>query len=109
MLAARTRRQLATAVLDEAVSVAGDPDATVVERVIARQAAHHVRGDLETPGQPATVQCLLIRGLEKLGDPAAAYQVATAALAELPADDQVGENRREILTGMRVQAVSLLG
>ena len=43
------------------------------------------------------MQCALIRGLEKLGDPAAAYQVATAALAELPADDQGGKDRREIL------------
>ena len=96
-LAARTRRQLAAVVLEEAVRVARDPDATLVERVIARQAAHHVRGDLESRGQLTTVQGALIRGLEKLGDPAAAYQVATAALAELPAADQGGEDRREIL------------
>ena len=83
--------------LEEAVSIARDPDATLVERVIARQAAHHVRGDLDTRGQLTTVQCALIRGLEKLGDPAAAYQVATAALAELPADDHGGEERSEIL------------
>jgi hypothetical protein len=96
-LAARVRRQLAAGVLQEAVSVAGNPDATLVERVIARQAAHHVRGDLDAPGQLTTAQCALIRGLEKLGDPAAAYQVATEALAELPADDHDGEDRREIL------------
>jgi Tetratricopeptide repeat len=96
-LAARTRRQLAVVVLEEAVSVAGDPDATLVERVIARQAAHHVRGDLEMRDKLTKVQCMLIRGLEKLGDPAAAYQVATEALVELPADDQGGEDRREIL------------
>ena len=83
--------------LEEAVNVAGDPDATLVERVIARQAAHHVRGDLDARGQLTTVQCALIRGLERLGDPAAAYQVATEALAELPADDQGGQDRREIL------------
>jgi len=96
-LAARTRRQLAAVVLEEAVGIARDPDATLVERVIARQAAHHVRGDLDARGQLTTVQCALIRGLERLGDPAAAYQVATAALAELPADEQDGEDRREIL------------
>jgi hypothetical protein len=96
-LAARTRHQLAAVVLDEAVSVAGDPDATLVERVIARQAAHHVRGDLDTRGQLTQVQCALIRGLGKLGDQAAAYQVATEALAGLPADDRGGEDRREIL------------
>ena len=96
-LAARTRRQLAALVLDEAVSIARDPDAALVERVIARQAAHHVRGDLEARGQLTTVQCMLIRGLETLGDPAAAYEVAKAALAELPADDQGGKDRREIL------------
>ena len=50
-LAARTRRQLAAVVLEEAVNVARDPDATLVERVIARQAAHHVRGDLDARGQ----------------------------------------------------------
>jgi hypothetical protein len=88
---------LAAVVLDEAVGVAREPDATLVERVIARQAAHHVRGDLETRGKLTAVQCALIRGLEKLADPAAAYQVATEALAELPAGDEGGEDRREIL------------
>ena len=96
-LAVRTRRQLAAVVLEEAVSVARDPDATLVERVIARQAAHHVRGDLDRRGQLTTVQCALIRGLEKLGDPAAAYQVTAEALGGLPADDHDGEDRREIL------------
>jgi hypothetical protein len=99
-LAARARRQLAAVVLEEAVSVARDPDATLVERVIARQAAHHVRGDLDARGQLTTVQCMLIRGLEKLGDPVAAYQVATAALDGLPADDDGGEDRWEILTAV---------
>ena len=96
-LAARTRRQLAALMLDEAVSIARDPDAGLVERVITRQAAHHVRGDLEARGQLTTVQCMLIRSLETLSDPAAAYEVAKAALAELPADDQGGKDRREIL------------
>jgi hypothetical protein len=96
-LAVRTRRQLAAVVLEEAVGIARDPDATLVERVIARQAAHHVRGDLERRGQLTQVQCALIHGLERLGDPAAAYQVAAEALAGLPADEQGGGDRRELL------------
>ncbi|MGA2827145.1 MAG: hypothetical protein ABSF03_13615 [Streptosporangiaceae bacterium] len=32
------------------------------------------------------MQCLLIRGLEQLVDPEAAYHVAAAALAALPRD-----------------------
>ena len=96
-LTAHARRQLAAAVLEEAASAAEDPDVTLVERVIAGQAAHHIRGDLDARGQLTTVQCMLIRGLEELGDPAAAFQIATAALAELPANDQDGQDRREIL------------
>jgi tetratricopeptide (TPR) repeat protein len=99
-LAARTRCQLAAIVLEEAISIGRDPDATLVEQVIALQAAHRVRSDLDARGQLTQVQCALIRGLEKLGDPAAAYQVAATALAELPADEQGGEGRREILTAV---------
>jgi hypothetical protein len=69
-----------------------------VERVIAGQAVHHIRGDLEASSKLTGVECALIQDLEKRGDPTAAYQVATAALAELPADDQSGDDRREILT-----------
>jgi len=43
------------------------------------------------------VQCLLIRGLEQLGDPEAAYQVAAAALAELPRDTQTDPQRADLL------------
>ena len=97
-LAAHTRSRLAAVVLEEAVSIAADPSATLVERVIARQAAHHVRRDLNDRGQLTTVQCMLIRGLEKLADPEAAYRVATTALAELPpGDHQNDHDRREIL------------
>lgn len=96
-LADRTRRQLAAAVLEEAVRVAADPGATLVERVIARQAAHNVRGYVDAHDQLTTVQCTLIRGLVALGDPAAASQVATEAAAGLPADEQGGQYRREIL------------
>jgi Tetratricopeptide repeat len=96
-LAARTRRQLAAIVLDEAVNVARNPDATLVERVIARQAAHHVRADLGDRGELTKVQVMLIRGLERLSDPAAAYDVARAALAELPAGGHDSKERAELL------------
>ena len=43
------------------------------------------------------MQCLLIRGLEQLGDPEAAYQVAAAALAELPRDTQTDPQRADLL------------
>lgn len=53
VLPAAARRDLAAAVLGEAIGLAADPDAGLLERVIARQAAHHVRGDLPTaPGWP---------------------------------------------------------
>jgi hypothetical protein len=99
-LATATRHQLAAAVLEEAVNVVRDSDATLVELVIARQAAHHVRSDLDARGQLTQMQLALIRGLERLGDPAAASQVATEALAGLPADEEGGQNRREILNAM---------
>ena len=82
-LSAATKRRLAGAVLAGAIKIAKNPETGVVERLIARQAAHHVRGDLDDRSGLTGVQCALIRGLEKLGDPAAAYDVAIAALAEL--------------------------
>jgi hypothetical protein len=95
-LTAHARHQLAAVVLEEAASAAGDPDVTLVERTIAEQAAHYVRGDLDERGQLTAVQCALIRGLEELGDPAAAFEIAAAARAELPADDQDSQDRLEL-------------
>ena len=96
-LSAATRRELAAAVLGEAIKIAKDPGAGLVERVIARQAAHRVRADLDDRSGLAGVQCALIRGLERLGDPAAAYDVATAALAELPQAGRGAGERQELL------------
>jgi tetratricopeptide (TPR) repeat protein len=76
------RQRLAAVVLAEAGALAADADAGLVERVVARQAAHHVRGDLADRTGLVGVQLGLIRGLESLGDPAAAYDVAATALAE---------------------------
>jgi hypothetical protein len=95
-----TRPGLAAAVLDEAIKIAKDSQAGLVERVIARQAAHHVRADLDDRNGLVGVQCALIRGLEKLGDAAAAYGVATEALAELPPAAQGTGERQELLMAM---------
>ena len=97
LLAASVRRALAAAVLAEAASIARDPDATLTERAVARLAAHRIRADLDPSAELTTVQCLLIRGLEQLGDPEAAYQVAAAALAELPRDTQTDPQRADLL------------
>ena len=56
-----------------------------MDKVVAWQAAHRVRADLQDRAQLTGVQCQLVHGLEDLDDPAAAYQVAATALAEYPA------------------------
>ena len=97
LLAASTRRALAAGVLQEAAGIARDPDATLIERTVARLAAHRIRADLAPSAELTKVQCLLIRGLEQLGDPEAAYQVAAAALAELPRNPQTVPQRADLL------------
>jgi hypothetical protein len=95
------RQQMAAAVLGVATALAGDPSAGLVDLVVARQAVHHVRGDLADRSGLPRVQIALIRSLEKLGDRGAAYDVATAALAELkdlPPEDQDTGQRQELLT-----------
>jgi hypothetical protein len=102
-LPADDRQALAAAVLGEAAQLAADPGAGLVERVVARRAVHHVRGDLAGHGELAGVQLGLIRGLETLGDRAAAYQVATTALAEmdaLPPAAQAAGQRQELITAV---------
>ena len=96
-LSDRTRLQLATVVLEEAISIGHDPDAALVERTAARLAAHRVRADLDPRGGLADVQYLLICDLEQLSDLAAAREVAATALAELQDDDQTSTQRIELL------------
>jgi hypothetical protein len=94
------RHKLAAVVLGEAAALAADSEAGLVERVVARQAAHHVRGDLADRSGLTGVQIGLIRGLEALGDPGAAYQVATEALADLdalPVAAQHAGQRQELM------------
>ena len=97
LLAISEKRALAAAVLHEAVRIARDPDATLIERTVARLAAHRIRGDLAPSAELTKVQCLLIRGLVQLGDVEAAYQVAATALAELPRDPQTAPQRADLL------------
>ena len=86
---ARQRAGLAAAALEAAGRIGADPGAGLVDRVVARQAVHWVRGDLDPAlrGQLPAVQRALIRGLEALGDFEAAWQVAGQALAETSAGD----------------------
>ena len=56
------------------------------------------------------VQCLLIRGLERLGDLEAAREVAEAALAELPGDALAAQPERDLLTAaLRVAGTRTAG
>ena len=100
-LAILDKQALAKVILQEAAGIARDADATLVERTVARFAAHRIRGDLapsaELREQLAEVQCLLIRGLEQLGDSEAAYQIAATALSELSRDGHTAPLRMKLL------------
>jgi hypothetical protein len=92
VLAANKRHRLAEIVLNAALEIGNDPRAGLVDKVVAWQAAHRVRADLQDRAQLPGVQCQLLYGLEDLGDPAAAFQVAETALAEYLAS-QPGRQR----------------
>jgi tetratricopeptide (TPR) repeat protein len=96
VLSAGTRRALAAAVLDEAVSVAADPAAGLVDRVVALQAAHRVRTDLGGKRELLQTQREVVAGLEELGDIAAACRIAGEALAGVPPGDQTRYERDEL-------------
>jgi hypothetical protein len=106
LLPVADRQKVAAVVLGEAAGLAADASAGLVDRVVARQAAHHVRGDLADRGGLPRVQIGLIRGLEKLGDPGAAYEVAAAALAELeelpPAARDAGQRQELLMAALRL-------
>ncbi len=93
VLASSKRGTMADIVLDKAVEIGGDPAVGLVDKVVAWQAAHRVRADLQHRGQLMGVQCQLVHGLEDLDDPAAAYQVAAAAIAEYLAN---GPSQRQM-------------
>jgi tetratricopeptide (TPR) repeat protein len=83
-LAVAERRALATVLLEEALAIVGDPGCGLIDRVAAAQAAHRVRGDLAVKDMLPRVQRELAAGLEELGEPAAARDIAVTALAEWP-------------------------
>lgn len=83
-LTAADRQALADAFLREALTLAQDPAAGLIERVAALRAAHHVRRDLPTRDRLVRAQVELVTALEALGDIATALQVATEALAGWP-------------------------
>ena len=83
-----TRRAMAAAFLDEALTLAQDPQPSLIDKVAALRAAHQVRHDLPAAGQLPQAQCELVAALEALGDHAAALKVADEALAEWPSGDE---------------------
>jgi len=87
VLTASKRRAMAEIVLDTALEIGDDPGAGLVDKVVAWQAAHRVRADLQNHAQLVGMQRQLVHGLENLDDPSAAYQVATEALAESLANE----------------------
>lgn len=97
LLSVAERRALAAVVLGEAGRLASDTKATLVHRTVARLAAHRVRADLDPSADLTRVQCMLIRGLEQLGDPQAACHIADTALAELPRTEQTTAQRADLL------------
>ena len=64
-------RAMATAVLDEALHIAADPERSLIEAMAAAQAAHQVRHDLIASSELPVVQRQLVAALERLGEPAA--------------------------------------
>ena len=83
-LAVAERRMLAAALLEEALAIAADPGCGLLDRVAAAQAAHRVRRDVAGTDLLPRVQRELAAGLEELGEPAAARDIAVTALAEWP-------------------------
>jgi tetratricopeptide (TPR) repeat protein len=84
-LTARDRHDMAAALLSEALAIAKIPVTSLIEKVIALQAAHRVRVDLPARGRELPqAQCELVSALEVVGDYAAARQVATEALIGCP-------------------------
>ena len=82
ILASSERRRTADAIFNVALEIGRDPRAGLVEKIVAWQAAHHIRADLSSHEKLAEMQCRLVHSLEEIGDSHAAYLVAEAALTE---------------------------
>ena len=87
-LADRRRREMAAAVLQEALDIDADPAEGVVGRIVAGRAAQRIRADLPEKCLGGLVQVLraLVADLEAVGDVAEAAEGAATALATC-ADD----------------------
>ena len=90
-LAVRDRQAMAAVLLDEALRITADQGCGLVERMAAAQAAHRVRADLADRSALPGVQRELTAALEALGEPAAALEVAAAALEDWPPGGSVGD------------------
>jgi hypothetical protein len=75
---------MAAGALEAAISLTADPGTSVMEKVVAVQAAHRVRGDLEDRGSLPAVQCDLVESLEALDDLTAACEVAKQLWVNIP-------------------------
>ena len=90
-LAVRDRQAMAAVLLEEALRITTGRGCRLVERMAAAQAAHRVRGDLADRSALLGVQRELAAALEALGEPAAALEVATAALEDWPPGSSAGD------------------
>ena len=90
-LAVRDRQAMAVALLEEARRITVDPACGLVERMAAAQAAHQLRADLADRSALPGIQRELTAALEALGEPAAALDVAAAALEDWPPGDSAGD------------------
>ena len=82
---------MAAVLLEEALRITTGRGCRLVERMAAAQAAHRVRGDLADRSALLGVQRELAAALEALGEPAAALEVATAALEDWPPGSSAGD------------------
>ncbi len=85
-LSSRQRNDLAQVVVSQAGRIGADPEVGLLDKVVAWQAAHRVRRDTLDRAELLRVQWQLVHGLEELGDPGAASEVAETALADCNAD-----------------------
>jgi tetratricopeptide (TPR) repeat protein len=92
-LAAADRQQMAEALVAIALDLGADPQAGLIDRLVAAQAAYRVRSDLPAPDMLLSVARILVAALEGLGDLDAAYQAAAAAMAESTPGQNHGERR----------------
>jgi tetratricopeptide (TPR) repeat protein len=85
-LPAGDRQAMATALLDEAMAIVADPGCGLLEQTVAVRAAYRVRRDLAPADRHALprAQRLLAAGLEALGEPDEALQIAADALTAWP-------------------------